>query len=799
MNRKSMFFLGVITAALFFTANVSALNTGTSEPAIQQTVKQPGALMTEYPSFKVYLHTDKSRYLTGERIWFKAYSVLQPDNIPDSLGKQLNVALVNQNGQYVHYNFFPLDHGTVYGDIRLPDSLQEGSYLLRGYTNLMTHFDDDFYFEKELQVINPVEKNFISRREIRQNRRFNSELENKQESYQFAVFPEGGHLVAGLENRVAFKAANVLGAGVEAQGTLVDDGGNKILDFETWHDGMGSFSFTPEQGIDYTATIHFDNGEETALVLPPAISGVSLQVNRMDDHLEINIRSSTGRQTGTSPDDMSLLVHTRGIVQLSEKVRLVNGLFSTTLPVHDLSDGITHICLLNNNHTPLAERLVFNYSHGSGNIRVTDTDHPENGDKTTNDLVFDTGMPDHVDGSFSLAALASFNGDTTTRGDHIASYLLLTSELPGQVSDPDYYLSNTGDAVKAADLLMLTHGWRRFDRDLVMEDDFPATDDEAEEGFTLSGKVTSLSRDHTFGNVPVTMRTTHKGSNVYHTETDRQGNFSFSGLTYENMFMAEISIETMAPRRAYDIRLTPRELGEVDFPKGIYTLPRRVLSRGDDWSRTSRPGYIVQAERRPRQKGPESHYGDPDQVIYLDGTSGRYSTMMDILRAQVRGLTISGGGIIMLRGPISYMSSNEPIFIVDGNSVSKGSFLGLRPDEVERIEVLSGSGAAIFGSRGAGGALIAYTKTSERAAPAFEFAVRGYGTPAEFYDSAISSATYRKEGVHKTVHWEPAIAPAQDGTVTISLPDDMPDEHIIIVIEGIDLSGNLYFKEFVLR
>ncbi len=797
MNRKSMFFLGAITAALFLTADISASNAG-AETATEQSAEQPGALMTEHPSFRVYLHTDKSRYLTGERVWFKAYGVLHPYNIPDSLSKQLNVALINQDGQYVHYSFFPLDHGTVYGDIRLPDSLQEGSYLLRGYTNLMAHLDDDLYFEKELQVINPIEKNFISRREMRQNRRFNSALESKQESYQFAVFPEGGHLVAGLENRVGFKAANMLGAGVEAQGTLVDDGGNKILDFETRHNGMGSFTFTPKKGMGYTATVQFNNGSEKVLALPAARAGAGLQVNRADDHLEISIRNSTGHHTGTPSENMSLLVHTRGVVQLSEEIRLVNGHYATTLPLRDLPDGITRICLLNEAQMPLAERLVFNYTHDAGNIRLVDTGQAGNGDIISNELVFDSGLPDQVDGSFSLAALASYNDDTTPRGDHIATYLLLTSELAGQVSDPAYYFSNTSNAVEAADLLMLTHGWRRFDRELLTEDDLPETDDEAKEGFTLSGTVKSLSRDHTFGNIPVTMRTTHERSNVYRTETDRQGNFSFSGLTYENMFMAEISIETMAPRRAYDIQLTPRELSKVDFPKGIYTLPRRVLSRGSDWSRTSRPGYVVETERRPRQKGPESHYGDPDQVIYLDDTSGRYSSMMDILRGQVRGLTISAGGVIMLRGPISYMSSNEPIFVVDGNSVSKGSFLGLRPDEVERIEVLSGSSAAIFGSRGAGGALIAYTKTTERPAPAFEFAVRGYGTPAEFYDSAISSATYRDEGVLKTVYWEPAIAPAQDGTITISMPDDIPDEHIIIVIEGIDLSGNLYFKEVAL-
>jgi hypothetical protein len=39
----------------------------------------------------------------------------------------------------------------------------------------------------------------------------------------------------------------------------------------------------------------------------------------------------------------------------------------------------------------------------------------------------------------------------------------MTSDLPGQIESPDYYLqSETPEVREATDNLMLTHGWRRF-------------------------------------------------------------------------------------------------------------------------------------------------------------------------------------------------------------------------------------------------------------------------------------------------------------------------------------------------
>jgi uncharacterized GH25 family protein len=59
-------------------------------------------------------------------------------------------------------------------------------------------------------------------------------------------YPEGGGLIAGLENRVAFKATDNNGMPVEIEGYLVDDSGKQLNKINSTYKGLGIFTFIPE-------------------------------------------------------------------------------------------------------------------------------------------------------------------------------------------------------------------------------------------------------------------------------------------------------------------------------------------------------------------------------------------------------------------------------------------------------------------------------------------------------------------------------------------------------------------------
>lgn len=88
-----------------------------------------------------------------------------------------------------------------------------------------------------------------------------------------------------------------------------------------------------------------------------------------------------------------------------------------------------------------------------------------------------------------------------------------------------------------------------------------------------------------------------------------------------------------------------------------------------------------------------------------------YNTIYEMIEGEVAGVTVSGTSI-RIRGTSSIRGSNEPLFIVDGSPVS---FIDhISPRDVESIDILKGSAAAIYGTRGANGVIIIKLKGSNR-------------------------------------------------------------------------------------
>jgi TonB-dependent starch-binding outer membrane protein SusC len=80
-----------------------------------------------------------------------------------------------------------------------------------------------------------------------------------------------------------------------------------------------------------------------------------------------------------------------------------------------------------------------------------------------------------------------------------------------------------------------------------------------------------------------------------------------------------------------------------------------------------------------------------------------YSSIYDLIRGEVPGVKVEGTRLL-IRENFSQMGGNEALLIVDGTSVN--SIDGLLPQMVHSIEVVKGSAASIYGSRGSNGVII---------------------------------------------------------------------------------------------
>ena len=117
-----------------------------------------------------------------------------------------------------------------------------------------------------------------------------------------------------------------------------------------------------------------------------------------------------------------------------------------------------------------------------------------------------------------------------------------------------------------------------------------------------------------------------------------------------------------------------------------------------------------------RQTGPMVGSDGPRQrgdvnVLEGDDVTIPIPTMERFIANRLPGIVVRGNSIV-IRGNATFgsgASTNEALIMVDGREMDTGTFLDMNPEDVERIEVLRGSEAALYGRRGANGVLVVTT------------------------------------------------------------------------------------------
>lgn len=124
------------------------------DPDIQSILDRLKKFQDTHSQEKVYLHTNQPFYSIGDTVYFKAYLTNAENNLPSSLSKILYVELLDDQDLPVTSLKLRITNGIAWGTLPLEDSLSEGNYLLRAYTNRMRNADETFFFHKNIMIGN---------------------------------------------------------------------------------------------------------------------------------------------------------------------------------------------------------------------------------------------------------------------------------------------------------------------------------------------------------------------------------------------------------------------------------------------------------------------------------------------------------------------------------------------------------------------------------------------------------------------------------------------------------------------
>ncbi|MFM9911270.1 MAG: hypothetical protein ACKVOW_18170 [Chitinophagaceae bacterium] len=442
---------GLFLFAVLFTSKTVAQNSG--EIILQESFKN-----YQEHSFieKIYLHSDKDVYLAGEICWFKLYNVNAFFNSPVSVSKIAYVEVLDNNNKPVLKAKISLRNGTGNGSFDLPLSLVSGTYNLRAYTNWMKNGLADYFFYKRIRILN-------SRKAVE------GPASIPKEIYDIQFFPEGGNLVNGIQSKIAFHTVDKTGKGISCAGVVINDQNDTLVHFSSLKFGMGNFLMTPQQGHLYKARVRLPNGQEIIKELPAAYKdGYTLQLEETGtNQLKITVRTTLINSVGPF---VYLFAHTRGSVKFVTSSTSANGQSVFFMDKNKLGDGISHFTIFNGNKQPVCERLYFTYPKQRLEVAVTSDLKKYEARKKINLQISTSNQDGKPAGANMSMAVIRIDSLQEMEEMDISSYLWLSSDLTGTIESPGYYF-NTIDSYRedAIDNLMLTHGWRRFNWERVLQ------------------------------------------------------------------------------------------------------------------------------------------------------------------------------------------------------------------------------------------------------------------------------------------------------------------------------------------
>ncbi len=805
-------------------------------------VLQPAAALdkfrNEYPQEKVFLQTDKTQYFAGESIWMKAWCML--DGAPTYLSRLLYIDLVNSKGEVVLKKMFKLDSlSTTAADFDLPAKIKPGNYSINAYTLWMLNFPG-FVYSKNI---------FIYSAEYLKE----TKPEPKPELKMY-FFPEGGDLIAGLKNRVAFKAVNENGFPVAVAGNITDSKGKVCGTIATIHDGMGTVDLQIESGETYTADIPSASGRTLQFKLPIVKDeGITLRVENTNAN-RMFVVLYRAEQNKERYNKLKVIAQLNAQVIMQADMNFEDGITAAPINKKNLPAGIVLITVFDSANNPLAERLAFveNYSLEQPIIKLDTLNLKARG---KNQISF--GL-DSMVAAISVKVTNAALDEPNTIEDNIVSAFLATTDLKGFIHQPGYYFKNKEAAtLKHLDLLLMTHGWRRFEWKKVLQNDFVQLKYPVESAITFRGKVTKSDRTAAVkdGHVSFVIRGEDSTRIMADANITDKGEFLVSDINFrKRAAVAYQGTNNKKENLIVDVKLEPAYIDSLkrSTDKPLVNLDTiDINNRRNAWANyvyglvkladTVQSNYlgdvVVKARKMSKEDSLNNAYASGPFIMgqTIDPTVYQnYTTVWQMLQAAVAGITVEGNffdpnvffnrfnGLNMLSdnngssvnvgsssgGDVSVdvvTQTNGIAYFLNEVNVDKDVINSLSPSDIAVIKVLKNEGT-VLGA--AAGVIAFYTKKGEavRWNPTEKVYTKtereGYAVIKTFF--APDYETYpdlNKNETDKryTLYWNGNIKPAKDGKYRFRFFNNDISNKYKIIVQGIDAAGNFIYAEQLVK
>jgi hypothetical protein len=795
MNR-TLFIRSYLLFLLWVFCPLSLLSQTTPpEEIVQKFIKYSRQTLQE----KLYVHTDQSVYLTGELLWFNVYYVDGSMHRPLDLSKVAYLEVIDQNQRQVLQAKVALSDGSGNGSFFLPASLNSGNYLIRGYTNWMKNFGREYFFEKPVTIINTFRQ--IGALPIKDTL-----------NYEVQFFPEGGNLVENIASKVAFRVNDAYGKGVEFKGLLLTSQNDTVASFQPQRFGIGHFLFTPVPGKEYRALLRLANGKELIQKLPDIHSqGYTMQLEESTTgEIKITVQVSSSIQLPY----VYLFAHTRQQIKIAQKQIVNQNIATFTFSKQILGDGISHLTIFNASNQPICERLYFK----NPEQKLVINTKPDQEIYSSRKKVALAISTQNTSGNplASRLSMAVYKADTLLTGDNftLPSYLWLSSDLTGKIESPDYYFTENGPHIQQElDNLMLTHGWRRFKWQQMLNADSLSLQFIPEyEGHLVQGRIVHTSQNAPGASISAYLSVPGKYPQLYIAQSNQAGEILFP--VKEVYGARQLIAQTNFQRDSlYRIELSsPYFETNSSLQLPYFSLLEQttdaLITRS--LSMQTQNTYFAGKKNQFIAFRPDTatFYGIPDARYNLDDYT-RFPLIEDVLKEYVPGVQArkrrGNYYLEVLDLPHKLNFTDNPLVVVDGVPVfDMNRLMSYNPNKIKRLDVLTRK--YYLGPEAFSGVLGFSTFTGEVAGLPLEpgaviIDFEGLQQQREFYKPSYDTPQQtqnRLPDFRHLLYWSPTVKTTQEGKAHVEFyTSDMEGEYVG-VLEGITKDGKIGYTTFTI-
>lgn len=765
--------------------------------AIEATIESYANL---YSPERVYFHYDKPGYSAGETIWFKAY--IMTEVIPADESKTIYIDWIDDKGKLLLHTVSPLVEAVTNGQFEIPADYKGKLLHARAYTKWMLNFDSSFIYHKEIPILTK-DKNATGIKN------------NIIPAIHF--FPEGGDIIAGIENKIAFKANDQWGRPVKVKGVIVNKQGKTEDKIAELHDGMGYFFLTPKSGMSYTAKWKDEKNVEHIAELPKIkAEGATLQVEISGANRIFSVTCSPGMINTMDSVHLVGTIYQHPAFKITKAT--ATGIIKGTIPTASLPSGIMTITLFDKNWKPVAERITYINNNEYSFQPAMEVQRWGLNKRARNEIKIT--VPDSLVANLSVSVTDAAIG--TDSSHNIISHLMLSSELKGDVYNPAYYFSNNSDSSSQhLDLVMLTHGWRRFKWDDIVSGKITTPRYPKDTSYvTLSGKILGvlpgqINRD---ASVVLMVKQKEKEGQMLLVPIESNGTFNDPATIIFDTAQVYYSFQKAKELKDASVQFMTDRLPAPTFnpssfykPYGLFpdtTGNYRQLMLADEANSLTEMMKVKTLENITVKSKAKS----PTQVLDEKYASGLFSggdgyqfdlvndpfassaiNIFTYLQGKVAGLQINTSGA----NPSMQWRGGSPQLYLDETPVDPSFVSSLSVNDVAYIKVFRPP--FMGGFNGGNGAIAIYTRRGNdvKSEPGKGLAsnkVFGYTLIKEFYSPNYASFNTRNDqrDLRTTLYWNPAvITTPQKNEVILSFYNNDVSGAFRVIIEGMTRDGKL--------